>query len=51
MIETRRLARLDLAENFSKLDDQTYEMMTDAWFTDETQATMKALVAKLASRD
>ena len=50
MIETRRLARLDLAENFSKLDDQTYEMMTDAWFTDETQATMKALVAKLASR-
>ncbi len=50
MIETRRLARLDLAENFAKLDEQTSEVMADAWFTDETQATMKALVAKLASR-
>lgn len=50
MSETRRLARLDLAENFSRLDEQTYLMMTDAWFTNETQATMKKLVAKLASR-
>ena len=50
MNETRRLARLDLAENFSKLNEQTHEMMTDAWFSDETQATMKALVARLASR-
>lgn len=42
---TRKEARRDLAAIFDDAID--YEMLTDAWFGEETQATMQALVEKL----
>ncbi|MGD8378571.1 MAG: enoyl-CoA hydratase/isomerase family protein [Gammaproteobacteria bacterium] len=47
---TRRLARADLAGLFENLGRETWEAMNDAWFSEETQATMRALVEKLAER-
>lgn len=47
---TRALARADLAALFEGLDDSVYEHMNAVWFGDETQAAMRALVARLAER-
>ncbi len=45
MTATRREARRDLAAIFENAID--YELLTDAWFGEETRATMQALVEKL----
>jgi 3,2-trans-enoyl-CoA isomerase len=46
---TRRLARADLVKLFDATGAEV-EAMLDAWFTAETQATMRALVERLARK-
>jgi len=48
--ETRRLARAPLLEAFARLDDIGLESFLDVWFSPETQASMGALVERLAKR-
>ena len=50
MLETRRVARADLVAQFTELTDANYDGMTDGWFSDETQTTMRDLVERLAAR-
>ena len=50
MRDTRQVARADLIAQFDRLDAAGYDAVTERWFSDETQATMRALVARLASR-
>ncbi|MCK9489624.1 MAG: enoyl-CoA hydratase/isomerase family protein [Xanthomonadales bacterium] len=47
MLSTRRLARRDLDEIFTSSEHGDFQAMTDAWFGDETQGAMRALVARL----
>ncbi len=47
---TRALARADLAALFDDLEEKDYAYMNGVWFGAETQAAMKALVARLAER-
>jgi len=49
MLDTRSLMRADLV---AFLDDNSVEEseLTDRWFSDETQAAMRALVARLAEK-
>jgi enoyl-CoA hydratase/carnithine racemase len=50
MRDTRRVARADLVAQFDRLDDTSYDAVTERWFGDETQATLRALVARLSKR-
>jgi enoyl-CoA hydratase/carnithine racemase len=50
MRKTRALARADLAAAFADLDALPVEDFLDGWFSDETQAVLKALVAKLKGK-
>ncbi|HEX6928829.1 MAG TPA: enoyl-CoA hydratase/isomerase family protein [Gammaproteobacteria bacterium] len=50
MAATRDLARADLVELFDRLGEGDYRRMTEAWFSEETQATLRALVEKLKKR-
>jgi enoyl-CoA hydratase/carnithine racemase len=50
MRETRRIARADLVAQFDALDDAALDDATARWFSDETQQTLRALVARLAKR-
>ena len=50
MLDTRRLARADLVAQFDALTDADFDRVTERWFGDETQATMRALVARLGKR-
>jgi len=47
---TRRLVRQGLIDLMQSRGAADYELMNDAWFSPETQATMRALVARLAKR-
>lgn len=47
---TRRTVRADLMELFGDVDQETCESMSDVWFSKETQASMHALVERLASK-
>jgi enoyl-CoA hydratase/carnithine racemase len=47
MRETRRIARADLVAQFDALGEDGYDRVTDRWFSDETQATLRALVTRL----
>ena len=47
---TRAFARRDLIELVSKLGTADYELMAQAWFSEETQRTMRALVERLKKR-
>jgi enoyl-CoA hydratase/carnithine racemase len=47
---TRALVRADLVGIMRGITDADWETMNDAWFSDETQSTMRALVAKLGRR-
>ncbi|MEM7049460.1 MAG: enoyl-CoA hydratase/isomerase family protein [Acidobacteriota bacterium] len=47
--KTRQVTRQDLHRAFEELQVQT-ELFVDAWFSDETQGAMRALVARLAER-
>jgi len=44
---TRRQARQPLFDAFATVDGAVVERMLDAWFSDETQGAMRALVARL----
>lgn len=50
MSSTRALARADLVDLFDRIGDTDYRRMTAAWFSEETQGMMRALVAKLKKR-
>lgn len=47
---TRDLARADLVDLFDRLDEGDYRQMNRAWFSDETQQTMRALVERLKKK-
>jgi len=47
---TRKLARADLADLFAELGERSHEELMNVWFSAETQAAMRALVAELAAR-
>jgi len=48
---TRRLARQPLAHAFATVDDQLVQRLLDVWFSDETRASMRALVARMTKRE
>jgi len=50
MRETRRLARADLAAVFAEPDQLPLEDFLDGWFAPEAQTVLKALVARLKSK-
>lgn len=50
MAGTRAIARADLAALFDHVDRESLETFADAWFNEETQETLKALVARLKER-
>lgn len=47
---TRRLTRADLVGLFSELGERSHTDLMDVWFSVETQAAMRAMVAQLAAR-
>ncbi|MGH8379145.1 MAG: enoyl-CoA hydratase/isomerase family protein [Gammaproteobacteria bacterium] len=47
---TRKLARADLYGLFSELGERSHDDLMDVWFSAETQAAMRAMVARLAAR-
>ncbi len=49
MLSTRALLRADLMAMIDE-DEGVEERVTELWFSDETQAAMKAMVARLADR-
>ena len=50
MRATRRLARADLAAVFAEPDEAAGRGFLDGWYAPETQAVLKALVARLKSK-
>ncbi len=48
--DTRRFCREGLMERFDALDAALPARMAEVWFSEETQASMRALVAKLAEK-
>lgn len=48
MRDTRRIARADLVDQFADVTEASLVSVTDRWFSQETQATMRALVKRLA---
>ena len=50
MLATRRMARADLHETLGDVARFPADVFADAWFGDETQTTLKALVARLKSK-
>lgn len=50
MAGTRQIAREDLVGLFDQLTEATLYGVVDNWFTDETQAALQALVARLADK-
>ena len=47
---TRKLARADLVGLFDELGERSHEELMNVWFSAETQAAMRAMVAQLAAR-
>jgi hypothetical protein len=47
---TRRFARQDLIDLLHGLGPHDHEAMAAAWFSDETQRTLRALVERLKKR-
>lgn len=47
---TRSLARADLVTQFEELGARSHEELMNVWFSDETQAAMRSLLAQLAAR-
>ncbi len=48
MRDTRRIARADLVDQFAEVTEASLVSVTDRWFGEETQATMRALVKRLS---
>jgi enoyl-CoA hydratase/carnithine racemase len=47
LAHTRKLSRADLVALTAELTDRDFEAMNAAWYSEETQATMQQLVARL----
>ena len=47
MAATRRLARGDLREAFDTVNQALYDTVVEQWFSAESQATLRALSARL----
>lgn len=50
MLGTRALSRRSLSEPYAALDDADIEAMVDGWFSEATQASLRAVLSKLAAR-
>lgn len=50
MARTRGLARADLVALFDAMAEGDYRILNEVWYSDETQQTMRALVAELANK-
>jgi 3,2-trans-enoyl-CoA isomerase len=50
MLATRTIARKDLVDLWIHVDDTITDELAESWFTAETQAELKAMVAKLKSK-
>jgi 3,2-trans-enoyl-CoA isomerase len=50
MATTRELARADFKKMFDELGERTHEEMTKVWFSEESQVSLRALLAQLAAR-
>src|SRR5690606_13537593 len=50
MQQTRLLPRADMVEMFRDLGEADYQRMLTAWFSVETQATLRALVEQLKKK-
>ncbi|MCA1799219.1 MAG: enoyl-CoA hydratase/isomerase family protein [Xanthomonadaceae bacterium] len=50
MTNTRALCRADLAAEFDRVGASFADSMNERWFSDETQSTMKAVLAQLAAK-
>jgi len=50
MSRTRELCRRELVELFDAREEETFARFVDDWFSEETQGSMKALVARLKSK-
>ena len=50
MSNTRSFARQDLATNYDDLTQEDVDQFTQAWFSDETQAVMRQVVASLGKK-
>jgi enoyl-CoA hydratase/carnithine racemase len=50
MSVTRELARHDLVESFAREERATWEAFVEDWFSDETQAALRALVERLKKK-
>lgn len=50
MRETRRIARSDLVAQLEGFDEAAIDEATTRWFSEETQAVLRALVARLTAR-
>ncbi len=50
MLGTRAMARADLANAFADIDALPVEDFLDVWFSEETQAVLRALVAQLKAK-
>jgi Delta3-Delta2-enoyl-CoA isomerase len=51
MLATRKIARADLISTYADVDALPIDTFVDAFFHDETQATLKQLVARLKKKD
>jgi Delta3-Delta2-enoyl-CoA isomerase len=51
MLATRQIARADLTSTYADVDALPIDTFVDAFFHDETQATLKQLVARLKKKD
>lgn len=50
MLETRKLLRQPYAEAFAEIDDADFEQMLDGWFSEATQARLRAVLEQLSRR-
>ncbi|HTV86655.1 MAG TPA: enoyl-CoA hydratase/isomerase family protein [Dyella sp.] len=51
MLATRQIARTDLTSTYADVDALPIDTFVDAFFHDQTQATLKQLVARLKKKD
>ena len=50
MLTTRAHARRELIEDFRRVPKSDLEALVECWFSEETQAALRAMVARLAAR-
>jgi len=50
MLATRANARGQIIEDFREVPESDLEALVDRWFSDETQAALRAMVERLAAK-